>query len=42
MDAEPTFEQLLSWILDVDEEDEVTFAEWLEREKVRKEKDSSR
>lgn len=42
MDAEPTFEQLLSWILDVDEEDEITFAEWLEREKVREKKDSSR
>lgn len=32
MPESPTFEQLLAWVLDANEEDEETFAEWLARQ----------
>jgi hypothetical protein len=32
MPENPSFEQLLAWVLDASEEDEETFAEWLARQ----------
>ncbi|WP_275669869.1 hypothetical protein [Rhodanobacter glycinis] len=32
MPESPTFEQLLSWVLDASDKDEETFAEWLARQ----------
>jgi len=35
MPDEPTFEQLLAWVLEADDEEE-TFAEWLARQAMEK------